>query len=302
MRPRVLVTGAGGFAGQHLCRYLALLPEPPLVFATDVAACPDLVVERFTAADITDFAALSPIVGAVAPTHVIHLAGVFGSSTDPLLPHRVNLLEAIRSRAPAAVVVTIGSAAEYGFVDPADLPVTEGAPCRPLGAYGLTKHLATQMAHSYHRMHGLTVTIARPFQLIGPGMPPTLAPGAFLSRVRAARAAGSATFATGSLDGWRDFVDVRDAAAALWQLCVKPAGSEVFNVCSGIPTQMAELVELILAATGAAALAPRVDPALAGRGPEVGRIYGSYAKLRRHCGWVPHISLAESVKAMVEAE
>jgi GDP-4-dehydro-6-deoxy-D-mannose reductase len=210
----------------------------------------------------------------------------------------VALLEAVRAHAPQAAVVTAGSAAEYGLVSQDRLPVTEDCPCAPVSAYGQSKLAATQIALMYRRVHGLSATVVRPFQLLGQGVTTRLAPGAFAEQLRQALAAGGRVIRVGNLASERDFLDVADAVEGLWALCRHPAPGETFNLCSGQPTKMSDLLQLMIDVSRAD-VTVEIDPARLRGAADVSSVYGSFEKLHRYCGWRPRRSLEESVQGML---
>jgi nucleoside-diphosphate-sugar epimerase len=300
---RVLVTGAAGFFGRHLCSYLVDGPPRATVSATDIAPAVELPCDDFIVADLSQQSAADELVQRAAPEFIVHLAGIFGTGAT-VDTYRANvlatvgLLEAARRHAPRSAIIVAGSAAEYGRCAAEHLPVAEDCPCEPLTAYGHSKLLATQTALYYHRVYGLASMVIRPFQLIGRGVTERLAPGAFAARLKQALAAGSPTIKAGNLDSQRDFLDVQDAVAALWAVCQRPAPGQIFNLCSGRPTRMRDLLDLMIAATGAA-VRVETDPSLLRGTADVSVVYGSFEKLRRHCGWQPRRSLEQSVRTML---
>lgn len=304
MSKRVVVTGSAGFAGRHMCRYLARIEPRLSVIGVDTQRCE---IDGCTAVhqiDLTSAKETTSFIKEAQPDYIIHLAGTFGGG-DPHLMFRVNvlsittLLEAARNYAPDVVIVTAGSAAEYGRIGPDDLPVTEELPPRPISPYGLSKQLATQVARYYHRVHNISVMTIRPFQLIGKGVSRQLAPGAFAEQIKQAIAGGTKIIKVGNLESSRDFLDVNDAAEAIWLLCQRPAAGEVFNVCSGEPTTMADLLKMMIACC-AVDVKVEVDPARIRGKRDVAAVYGSYDKLKAHCGWQPQTTLEQSVAAMFD--
>jgi GDP-4-dehydro-6-deoxy-D-mannose reductase len=127
-------------------------------------------------------------------------------------------------------------------------------------------------------------------------VPSRLAPGAFREKILRAQATGVRTIQVGNLESCRDFVDVEDACAAIWALCDHPAPGEVFNVCTGVPVRMADLLRLMIKLSAARLQVEHASPARPD--PDVSMSYGSFEKLRGHCGWEPRVSLEESVRAM----
>ncbi len=299
-RRRVLVTGAAGFFGRHLCAYLAGLPGRPTILAADLPAADPPVCDVFCPIDLSAPTAVRELIRREKPDVVAHLAGQFGTD-DTLAVFRANtaaliaVLEAVRAETPQAVVVTTGSAAEYGHIQPDQLPVTEDVPCRPVTPYGFSKWLATEAAVFYHRTYGLGVTVIRPFQLIGRGVTARLAPGAFAEQLRQTVQAGGGTVRVGNLDSQRDFLDVHDAVEAIWMLCEKPAPGGVFNLCSGRPTRVGDLLDAMINASGVA-VRVEVDSARLRGVADVSVVYGSHGKLTAHCGWLPRTPLTKSVQ------
>jgi GDP-4-dehydro-6-deoxy-D-mannose reductase len=300
-----MVTGAGGFVGRYVCEHLA--ESKHRIIGVDLSAAGGAAerCDEFFEIDMASSSGIAEVVRETRPEYVIHLAGRFRAE-DPQELYRTNvlsaagLLEAVRRFTPDAVVVLAGSAAEWGRVGSEHMPIVETTPCRPVTPYGLSKLMATQTALYFHRVHGVCVMVVRPFQLIGAGVPSTLAPGAFAQQLHEAVRDGSHVVRVGNLETWRDFLDVRDAARAIWMLCEKPAGGEVFNVCSGLPTRMADLLDRMIEEIGEP-LSIEVDPARFRGGAEVVRMYGSHEKLRLHCGWQPTIDLASSVRDLIAA-
>jgi len=250
-------------------------------------------MDLFSAKDVVELIKQSK------PDYIIHLAGTFGTEDSQEI-YKVNvlsiatLLEAARSHVPDVVMVAAGSAAEYGRIEPGQLPVDEQTPCRPVMSYGLSKYLATQIAMYYYRVHNICVMIVRPFQLIGKGATSRLAPGAFAEQLKQTTAKNSNVIRVGNLESSRDFLDVHDAVEAIWMLCRKPAAGEIFNLCSGSPTKIADLLEMMIKSSGLD-VKVEVDSSRLRGGADVAKIYGSFQKLKEHCGWSPKRSLQDSV-------
>lgn len=304
MQKQALITGPCGFAGRHMCEYLAGLPERPKIIGIDVLDTPPRSCDSFYKADISSAEDVREIIKLTKPDFIIHLAGTFGKD-DHTEIYKVNalsimaLLEAARQYVPDVVMIAVGSAAEYGRIKPDQLPVDEQTPCEPVTPYGLSKHLATQLTLYYHRVHHIRVMTVRPFQLIGKGINASLAPGAFAKQLKQTITKGSKVIKVGNLDTYRDFLDIHDAVEAIWALCQKPAPGEIYNLCSGKPTKMADLLQTMIDLCSAD-VNIEVDQSLLHRRVDVSKVYGSYQKIRDHCGWQPKRSLLQSLKVMLE--
>ena len=86
--------------------------------------------------------------------------------------------------------------------------------CGPANPYAASKIAAETYAHAWARAYGLDVIVARPFNHIGVGQDPRFAVASFARQLAEIAAGGAAVMHVGNLDAQRDFLDVRDVAAA----------------------------------------------------------------------------------------
>jgi GDP-4-dehydro-6-deoxy-D-mannose reductase len=248
-------------------------------------------------------------VGAVVewarPDTVFHLAGESGPEADACFSINLDgtrhLLEACERLKPAPTVLVVSSAAVYGLTAPEESPVRESTPLRPLTAYGASKAAAEIFALTLHRRGLLRVAVARPFNLVGPGLRPGLAPSDFMAQASAIRAGRAAPeIRVGSLEPRRDFVDVRDAALAYVAIAVtRSCAGQAWNVASGHPVGISDLLTAILRVTGVEARVVQ-DPARL-RAVEVPEQVGDASALTIATGWSPRVTLEESLRDMVAA-
>jgi GDP-4-dehydro-6-deoxy-D-mannose reductase len=298
---RVLVTGAASFSARHLLDRLRAEQPGAEVWGTDVAA-PATATATFRAADLTRPGDAETLVAEVAPERVVHLAGV--GSPDAERCFAVNLdgtrrlLEACARRARPPAVILVSSASVYGLTRAEESPLTEDTPLRPVTPYGASKAAAEMLALSMHRRGLVPVTVVRPFNLVGPGLRAGFAPSDFLAQAVAARAAGpGAEIRVGDLEPRRDFVDVRDAVAAYAALLDREdLRGQVFNVATGRPVAVRELLDAVLAITGVKARVV-VEPARR-RAVQVLEQVGDSSALRQRTGWLPVHALERSLRDM----
>jgi GDP-4-dehydro-6-deoxy-D-mannose reductase len=294
----LLVTGGRGFLAAHLAAELRRRHPAARLVLLDRRPGPQVAV-----CDLRDPEAAKRMIGGLKPSHIYHLAG----TTLPLgwealweahVSATVNVLAAARSLPPALRprVVVAGSSGEYGR--PRAVLVRERAPCAPVTRYGASKYSQTLAALSF-RHDGLPVIVARPFNVIGPGMPENLALGAFARQLaRIARGEQPPRLEVGDLSTRRDFVDARDMARALADLGRAGRPGEIYNISSGKAVAIAELLRELLKISGLR-VSVRTQRARL-RPDEVKAIAGEHRKLTALTGWRPDIPLSRTLRDVWE--
>ncbi len=300
---RVLITGAGGFCGTHLRRFLE----------GDGVEChtlgPRSTGEGHHLADPSDVDGLTRAVQAANPDYVIHLAGVsagaeFLSYYQINVMYGANLLEALaRAGREDCPVLLAGTSAEYGRVETQDLPIRENTPPRPYSHYGASKLAQTLMGVMLSR-EGRRLVMVRPFNLMGPGMPEHLVVQSMARQLaEVARGRRPPVLDLGNLNSSRDFVPVHDAVRIYWQLIRNPAAyGQIVNVCSGRPVKIGDLLERFLRVSGIRADV-RSDPRRM-KPVDIPVHYGSREKLLSLAGPMPEpdldLSLAEIWRGVMD--
>jgi GDP-4-dehydro-6-deoxy-D-mannose reductase len=277
---RILITGARGFLAGPL---IARLRGRGRLFLIGRSAAPG--IRRYDLSDAEDARAL---VRAARPDEVYHLAGTTRTSDwdgmwSAHVASTINLLDALAARGAPVRFVNAGSSAEYGA---AHRP-RENAPQEPVTTYGSCKLAQTLAALSFAR-GPISVVAARIFNVLGPGTPENLAPGAFASQI----ARQCSEIMVGDLSPRRDYVDVRDVAAALELLMRRGISGECYNVGTGRSTPMSAVLRGLVKASGLR-IAERVDPVR--RRPSEVRDLAADARKIRALGWTPKIPLARSL-------
>ncbi len=300
---RVLVTGADGFVGKHLCSYLRQQGDevveahgPPVTGASSGG----------TSLDVTAPGRVREVVEAARPDVVIHLAGfssVARSHQDPARAFSVNalgavhLLAALRDTSPKARILLIGSAEMYGAL-PAGARATEDHSLRPLSPYASSKAAAEVAGLQFHRATGLEVVAVRPFNHIGTGQAPQFVVPSFARQVEAIRGRRSPdTLRVGDLSVTRDFSHVDDVVRAYRLLALQGTPGETYNVCSGEGRTIKSLLDELLDIAGVSATV-EVDR-LRLRPAEIPSLIGDPSKLRK-LGWQPSRSVREALRDVLE--
>jgi nucleoside-diphosphate-sugar epimerase len=289
---RVLVTGASGFLGRHLCRALDALGAHLHGCVRDVAgADPACRRHRVWHLDVRDLAGMRRTFSQVRPEVVFHLAGYASArpSIDlvlPMLEH--NLLGSVHA---------LLAAAEYGcdrFVMVSSAEEIRGsAPASAVTSpYGAAKLAATAYGRFFHRVHGVPVVLTRPLMAYGPGQHSTkLIPYVVTSLLRSE----PPQLSTGSR--LCDFVYVADVIRGFLLAATKPhIEGQMLEFGSGHVTAVREVVNRLATLSGAA-----VSPAFGATvdRPEEPMEPADLETTRRLIEWGPRWSLDEGLAATI---
>lgn len=270
---RVLVTGGAGFIGSHLID--ALLAEDDEVVVADNGVTQradlwarlrglDIPVHRI---DVADTEPVRKLVQDLRPEVIVHLAGhidVRKSVQDPAHDARTNVIGTVNvvdaaDAVGARVIFASTGGAVYGEHS-LDL-VTEETPARPESPYGTGKYCAEQYLALSRRRSGAGHVVLRLSNVYGPRQDPDTSNGViavFCGQV--VRKEQPLVYGDGKQT--RDFIYVGDVIRAM-MATLSCADGGLFNVGTGVPTSVLD----VLAAIGAAAgypVTPRWGPNGAG--------------------------------------
>ncbi|MHC9543695.1 MAG: NAD-dependent epimerase/dehydratase family protein [Vulcanimicrobiota bacterium] len=304
-RKTALIMGVCGFCGTHLAETLENV-EGLDILGSDISEAPPekLKFSDYIPLDITCQEDVIKTIKETKPDWAFNLAGL--NRGDSSKVNSVNhsgavfLLEAIKEHSPGTRVVMVGSAAEYGAVPPSMLPITESHPCNPVGHYGNSKLAMTNAAISYARDDRLKVVIARPFNVIGPGMPEGLVITDIMNRaLKAFSNDGEPVIRVGNINSMRDFIAVQDVVEAYVRMIQGDYWGEVFNICSGKAYAVSTIVHQMLSLFGRP-FTLEVEPSLV-KTNDVDVSIGSFEKAQQAFGFEPSIHVEESIKGIWES-
>ncbi|MGD1992016.1 MAG: GDP-mannose 4,6-dehydratase, partial [Anaerolineae bacterium] len=178
---RALVTGAGGFVGEHLCTFMLNHTDWEIlgtVYPQPVRDAEPSARLRLAPADLRDTSRVLDLFADWMPDVVFHLAAMSSVSASFEQPWetlenniraQLNILEAVRQAGVSSRVLVIGSNEEYGKPGENELPITEETPLRPLSPYAVSKVAQDMLGLQYHLAYGIEVVRLRPFNHTGPG-------------------------------------------------------------------------------------------------------------------------------------
>jgi GDP-4-dehydro-6-deoxy-D-mannose reductase len=273
----ILVTGAGGFVGGHL---LDLLGDRAVAAESDVRDADEVAAEvrRTTPRAIVHLAALSSVAESWADLGETWRVNVLGT---------LNVLEAAE---PGTRIVFASTGEVYGRAP--DLPATEGTRVDPVSPYAASK-AAAELACAPFRVRGdLEIVVTRSFNTEGPGRDDRFAVGSWARQIAELEQTGGGTLLVGDLTAVRDLFDVRDAARAYERLVDPATEPGIYNVASGRPVTMQEVLDTLVALARCKVSVER-DPARL-RPADLSELWGDPSKLEA-MGWQPEIPLDKTL-------
>lgn len=260
MTERVMVTGAAGFIGSHLCR--RLVAEGCEVVGFDDLSegsldnLRDLPEVSVVEADLRDEAAVAGAAGGCrAILHQGAKRSVPRSMEEPALFTDVNVRGTLNvllaARNAGAVVVSASSSSVYG--DQTTFPLHEGLTPQPRSPYAASK-LATEVyCAGLWRSYGVPAISMRYFNVYGPGQDPTSEYAAVIPRFVVACLNGARPAIHGDGEQARDFTYIDDVVEAnlLASRAPEEAYGLVLNIGGGAaPTSVNRILRIIAGYVG----------------------------------------------------
>jgi UDP-glucuronate 4-epimerase len=325
----ILITGAAGFIGYHLCQ--RLLKEGCEVVGLDnlnnyydvtlkEARLARLQTQNrfhFHKVDLVDRETISSLIGDYRPKRVVNLAAQAGVRYSMSNPHAyvesnicgfLNVLEACR-RYHTPHLVYASSSSVYGANTKMPFSVNQNVD-HPLSLYAATKKANELMAHTYSHLYGLPTTGLRFFTVYGPWGRPDMAMYLFAKAILAEEPIQ--VFNHGHMR--RDFTYVDDIVEGLVRVMNRiPAGNQqwngdfpdpgssqapfkVYNLGNSHPVELLHLISCLEQALGKPAI-KRFLPMQPG---DVPATFADVEGLSKDFDFQPSTSIEEGVRRFVE--
>jgi GDP-4-dehydro-6-deoxy-D-mannose reductase len=309
MKKTAVITGAEGFIGSHLVRFLHAKGWD--ITGTYVLQghelLPKLPSLRFVRCDLRNGQKVAQVLSEYMPTHVFHLGaqslptlswedpvGTFESNVMGSL----HLFEAVRHMKRRPVVISACSSAEYGHVPPAAIPVTEEQPLLPLHPYGISKVCLDLLAREYFLDYGIPTVNLRLFNTTGPGKTND-APSDFVQQiVKIRKGLQPPIIEVGNLRPYRAFLDVRDTVRGFYLAAVKGKYGEAYNLCANKTYRIATLLNTAIRLSEVEVKVRSISRLMRPSDEKI--IFGSTRKFNQQTGWKPLRTIEETLTSMLE--
>jgi GDP-4-dehydro-6-deoxy-D-mannose reductase len=309
MRKIALVTGAEGFIGSHMIKFLHAKGWNVIGGylengSVSSSSLPNLC---FTQCDLRDGERVAQVLTQYQPSHIFH----FGAQSlptvswaDPVGTFQSNIMgslhlfEAVRHLTRPSVVVSACSSAEYGTVSESAIPVTENQPLRPLHPYGISKVCLELLAREYFLDYKIPAVNVRLFNTTGPGKTND-APSDFVRQlIRIKKGLQSPIIEVGNLKPHRAFLDVKDTVRGFYLAAMKGKRGEVYNLCASRTYQIHDVLRAAIRLSGVKAEIRPVPRLM--RPSDERIIFGSTRKIRKDTGWKPLNSIEHTLRSMLD--
>lgn len=306
---KILITGASGFVGTYLAQHLIQLGNAEIhgTYLTDESMEKSPVKDKisFHKVDLQQKGQTENLIATVMPDEVYHLAAmasVPASFKDPIgafhsnVDAELHLFESLRihNLTQTKVLIT-GSAEEYGYVRPEDLPVDEQTALRPSSPYAVSKVAQDFLGLQYYISYHMPIFRVRPFNHVGPGQSPGYVVADFAKRIAEIEKTGKPeVIQVGDMTKKRDFTDVRDMVRLYPLILEKGVAGEVYNAGSGISHEIQEVMDILISLTKVQVTLESDQSKL--RPGDIPEIVADASKITSLTGWKPEIPFEQTLK------
>jgi len=204
----------------------------------------------------------------------------------------LNIFEAARKFDVKRVIFSSTGGAIYGEQD--YFPADEEHPVRPLSPYGITKLVTEKYLSYYKQVHGIDHVILRYANVYGPRQNPHGEAGVVAIFARK-MLHGESPVINGDGKQTRDYTFVGDVVRGNL-LALKSSGSNIFNIGTGIETDVNQLFQILRGWLNPAC----VENHGAAMQGEQRRSVITYKKIQRELGWSPTVELSEGLRQTAE--
>ncbi|MCP4403310.1 MAG: GDP-mannose 4,6-dehydratase [bacterium] len=311
---KVLITGATGFVGSHLCEYLLEQGDEihgTYIYQDELDRFPEHLRDKITLrkCDLTEVDQIRDMFQGTCFDRAYNLAAIssvhqsWNKGQELVLQVNLygwlNLIETLHELCPKARVLMVSSGEVYGIVPEARQPTSENTPLQPINPYADSKAAQEMFCYQYIHRYQSQIVMLRPFNHTGSRQSPSFVCSDFAKQVaEIEKGLKEPVMSVGNLEARRDFSDVRDVVRA-YHLALEhaPIGTPM-NVASGKALAVQEMLDILLKQSRVS-VEMRQNPDRL-RPSDVPLMLGDASLLRRHTGWKPEIPFEETILSVLD--
>jgi UDP-glucuronate 4-epimerase len=307
----ILVTGAAGFIGSHVCEKL-LSSNFSVVGIDNFDPFYDPEIKRrnlqnfqdhphfeFYETTITDMPAMEKVFSQHHFSHIVHLAakaGVRPSIEQPIayktanIDGTLNLLEMARLHKIDRFIFA-SSSSVYG--NNRKIPFSENDPVdNPISPYAATKKAGELICYTYHHLYKINISALRFFTVYGPRQRPEMAIHKFTRQIDSGEPVQ--LYGYGRLK--RDFTYIDDILQGVMSVIEKVRGYEIFNLGESQTISTSQLIDVIEQKLGKKAVRVEVET----QPGDVDITFADISKAQRLLDYSPNTSIENGVAKFME--
>lgn len=300
---KVLITGATGFVGQYLLKFLE--KEGFAVFGTSFPENPQPWQKNIVYLDLRQEKEVYELIRRLKPDWIFHLAAVSNVAQAWAKRREVmetnvmgyfHLLEACRLFQPGVRLLFVSSSDVYGQREKREASefLSENEPIKIINPYAFTKACGEWLSQFYVNCEGFQIIIARSFPHTGPGQSSDFVCSDWARQIAQIELGlVEPEIRVGNVNLERDYTDVRDVVRAYFLLMVKGKAGEIYNVCSGQAVRLKEILDILLSQTSYEIKIVVDEKRL--RPLDIARLVGNNKKIMDETGWTPQIPLERTL-------
>ena len=306
---KVLVTGAGGFIGSHLCEHLVALGARVRALVhynalgkwgwleeSHVKHEMEVILGDVTDRDSVDCAVKDQEV-------VFHLAALISipysyhapfSYVQTNIVGTVNVLQAARRENVRSLVHT-STSETYGTAQ--YVPIDERHPLVGQSPYAASKIGADQLCISFHKSFGVPVKIVRPFNTYGPRQSARAVIPTIITQI----STGNEKIKLGNVFTTRDLTYVKDTARGFVAIAESPKNlGEVTNIGNHSEISIRDLASRIASLMKRKIKIVEDPQRVRPSASEVERLWCNNEKIKKTTSWQPQYDLDSGLKETIE--